>query len=875
MTKLSKNERAHQEWPRIITEIYFGLVLLTALTVIIKLILIPADSRNALFLGLSLSRMILIAIPLAMAIAAGWLEIKCATREGFSQRILSTILHPKWSSKILIFSNLFVLGGVASIFFYQFFSKGDYKDYVFRIYPLLLMVFAVGVITLGLFLALNISSIHGIFKNDSLMIKAAAWFLLIMACVVLFVMISGIGIIPDSVDWGEPGVPLLEIQILGVWAGCIAAVGINLIIKKIWKTRKVSEPSPVRILNDIVICLLIWGAAVILWTSLPIPTSTYFTPRIKPPTYQIYPYSDSSIYDSQAQAILNGESFASHKQLYRPIYAFILAGIHALVGQDYQSVVNIQTLLFGLIPVLIYLLGKQLHSRLAGLAAAAFMILREANAIQVTGLTTISSSKLLMTELPTTIGVCLIGLVSIIWLKSPGRRKIFSLILGGIFGIWCLVRFGTLLILLAVFFSALVIYWKQRKNWLLTMGLLLLGLGVAVIPMMTRDYLSSGIFGFSEPLFSGSGALAKRFDPQNGSAYTKENTENNIEYNNRMTKDTLAYSFTHVGEVAWFVSDHYLNNVIHTFQILPLRSTFYKDITEINNIKDLFWLQTNGRTSNGQYVLGLFYLIVLAIGLGAAWKKNKVVGIVPVLIAGSYILFNAAFRISGPRYILPVDWVGYFYFAIGLAQITFWGYQAYGCARQTLNSSLLCSYEVPTMDREEPLHRDQILMLASVIFIIGLASPLIERMVPSKYSNQNRDQLIQTIETSEDFVNSGISNQELENFIQQDGVLIERGVALYPRFYTPGTGLPGHAGPANEPKPYARLSFIFQDMNQYWSMERLGNPLMILPGNSDVIMVGCQMDSYVDVSMLMIDDGSGRIYFREEPVPMSCPSEPQ
>ena len=35
-------------------------------------------------------------------------------------------------------------------------------------------------------------------------------------------------------------------------------------------------------------------------------------------------------------------------------------------------------------------------------------------------------------------------------------------------------------------------------------------------------------------------------------------------------------------------------------------------------------------------------------------------------------MINALVRNSGGRYILPIDWVGIFYYSIGLGQLTLW-----------------------------------------------------------------------------------------------------------------------------------------------------------------------------------------------------------
>jgi len=62
-------------------------------------------------------------------------------------------------------------------------------------------------------------------------------------------------------------------------------------------------------------------------------------------------------------------------------------------------------------------------------------------------------------------------------------------------------------------------------------------------------------------------------------------------------------------------------------------------------------------------------LSLIAIGISAAWKKNKLAGLIPLIINIGYYLSNALGRTSGSRYVLPVDWTLYFYFLLGLAAL--------------------------------------------------------------------------------------------------------------------------------------------------------------------------------------------------------------
>ncbi|MBV5331812.1 hypothetical protein JZU69_05515, partial [bacterium] len=68
-------------------------------------------------------------------------------------------------------------------------------------------------------------------------------------------------------------------------------------------------------------------------------------------------------------------------------------------------------------------------------------------------------------------------------------------------------------------------------------------------------------------------------------------------------------------------------------------------------------------------VLVIFYLAIIAVGLGAAWRRTGWIGLLPLAVNLGYALANGIARFSSWRYNLPVDWVIYFYFAIGAMEI--------------------------------------------------------------------------------------------------------------------------------------------------------------------------------------------------------------
>ncbi len=207
--------------------------------------------------------------------------------------------------------------------------------------------------------------------------------LLIFSLLVVFTGLTGLGLRTDVVGWGTPGVPIIGIQVLLALAVLSAIWGLKeLLLSKFNQTNgRITWGIP-DWSADLVICILLWGVAVWLWGGQPLKP-TYFSPAPLPPNFEYYPNSDAVHYDLDAIKLLNGVGY--DPDAIRPLYVLFLALSHAVNGLDYQSVVPWQVMLYAMIPVLIFLLGKSLHHRFTGALAGSLLVLREYNAIALSG----------------------------------------------------------------------------------------------------------------------------------------------------------------------------------------------------------------------------------------------------------------------------------------------------------------------------------------------------------------------------------------------------------------------------------------------------------------------------------------------------------
>ena len=222
--------------------------------------------------------------------------------------------------------------------------------------------------------------------------------------------------------------PVLGFQILLAWT---LGLGFAMVCFIAGKTKVAGKV--VRFFStfglDLIICLALWIAAAALWSQSPMDRS-YFAPGPYPPNYVYYPYSDAEAHDLGAQYVLIGQGLNNNQYHDKPFYMLFLTVLHVLTGQNYLAVVQLQAIILALFPAILYLIGKLIHSRTAGILVGIFVILQQANSIAATIMIQVSHSRLMMTEFPTAFGIALLSLVLIYWIKHPQESSIAPMLAG-------------------------------------------------------------------------------------------------------------------------------------------------------------------------------------------------------------------------------------------------------------------------------------------------------------------------------------------------------------------------------------------------------------------------------------------------------------
>ncbi len=655
----SKVAFLEKAWP-----VYFLLCAVEGLVNLASLVRLPADPKNAFLLGYSASRLGIIFLLLFLSMAALWLALVSWRNTAWRARWLHPLSNREITYWAAIRLSLVILFGAwLFLVITQAYPKGAWLPIQERLAPVIFFfILASGqLIILLTLLRCGISTRWLATEQPLLMSSLVVW--AILAAGWIFVALTGFGIVSDTMGWGRRGVPLLSWQVALVWLLCLLFMVLNIRLKARLQNRKSSWW--IRHL-DWLVAVGLWACAAGIWMSQP----TYLYSQNYLPNHESYPSRDSAFYELVAQSILSGNGFLHNEVVPRPLYILSIAAFHLVVGNSYSGIILLQTLILAFFPVVLYLIGKAIHSRLAGIFIAFLGIFRELTAIQATRFGYVSNSKQIMSDFPTALAIAVLVLLLIRWLQDPARRKIYPLLVGGTLGAIILVRSQTALFGPFIVFFAWLVYKKNWKRWLFDGILVTLGVMIVISPWLWRSWKLTGALLFDRPRQVA--MISQRYTTtQQELDLPPAPGESDAAYTARLSQNIRSFAIQHPGLVLNFMTDHFTKNLIDSILVVPIQFNLddYRDnwlpVTP-------FWQDWGIKLNAGSGLLLILNLLLMGLGIAYAWRKMRWNGLSPLVIYLVYDLSNAVARNSGHRFILPVDWILYFYYGLGAVQLLFY-----------------------------------------------------------------------------------------------------------------------------------------------------------------------------------------------------------
>ncbi len=706
------------------------------------------------------------------------------------------------------------------------------------------------------------TTVRGHIKTLAAAAIALAVFLLVGA----FMGVTRLGLEPDQVAWGDPGVPLLGWQILLALA--ITLVGL-LVVRALWPLwKRVLGTSNRRL--DFIIFLILWVAAVWRWGVEPLRPS-YFSPVPQPPTYEFFPYSDAANYDYAAHSLLAGYGMGG--DVVRPFYSFFLAVAHAASGLGYDGALIWQIPLLALLPSLLFVIARVLHNRISGFFVGLLAILHNSNAIALAGVTNVSHAKMLMSDVPTALGIAAVTAIILLWLENPESRRAHPLVAGGILAIVMLVRVQILALLPVALLAIWIGSYRSRRIWSNT-ALLLAGFGCVLVPWLWRNWQLAGELVLSEASQASQiGLIGQRYsltvEKEKGKRMPGESDD---DYSARMVQSATGFVRQYPGETARFITAHFLHNQVATLLVLPssfptveylngmLSGTLLGKPPKLTTMwerccalrsyakSSTYWNAWDGQILSESILPILFSLLAIGVGIGTGWHKGWLAAALPLAMNLSYSLSNALVRNSGWRFNQPVDWTGYLFYGIGFIQLGQWGLAYFFPRAADPDSSWVPSKS--TREARVGGVWGKAFLAGLVFLLLSSALPISEKLIPERYGSLNIEEVLSGMEAKGLLAANGIDYQDIADFLSQPRAQALIGQALYPRFYLSGEGEPGSGWPSFMPRPYERLGFYMVGPQRRHVVLRIPSTPASFPHASDVLVVGCSADDYLDAFLV-------------------------
>jgi hypothetical protein len=875
---------------------YFFLAALEVLACLVYLLLIPADPKNQVIFGYSWTRLAILSGLFIFGLTFVCLLVKSWRDHAWNEAVFR-IAEDEFKQIVFLFGSIiiFVFGWIGS--FLPSYRVGQYEAYFIRLHPVIIWLTLLSGQTVIFFLVQR----YG-FRWNKFLVELKRWKTGLMATAILMglfclawvtLALNKFDFITDKIHWNETGVPILGLQSLAALLISIFVLVFGVKANEWIRRQKNRDFSSILKRVDIPIFFLIWAVAVIAWLKQPMQ-SGYFSPGPYPPNYEYYPFSDSADYDITAQYALIGQGLDNHvfdtnAYVDKPFFSAFLVFLHALAGNNFSSAIILQVIIFASFPAILYLLGKNLHSRAAGFLIASLAIFKEINSLAANRMLQVSNSKLILTEIPTAILLALFILFFTKWSNQNRKSSPILLIAGGILGLSTLMRYNPWLLVPLVLLIVLIAYWRQWKNWFNSSILICSIVLVSIIPWIGYSYVvqrtpyyflipfKGSIWKFRyEPFLKKAASPSPTKIPSTPTLPEGKSTPSNLDtipiaiQSGGSGQNGLDPLIRQAGVVFTFVRAHFLHNLVGSILILPT-SFSMDDLSHTIKAADSYWSPTwQGQLSDENGILLAINLLLIALGIAAATARYRLAGLIPFLVYLTYNLSTALARTSGGRYLVPVDWVVYFYFAIGIIQVCIWVAGLFG--RSEGETDLFAGSTDEPVSKAKGFHLKNGYVFLGVL-TISMSIALSGSFFPLRYTFSDRTSLIQNLEQNGFMVQAGLSSAQIETFLQNPDAQLVTGRALYPRYYAAGNGEPEKTTQYRGMN-YPRLAFTLIGPTGTDGVilpaSQKGSSIA-LPDSADVIVLGCNDSRDLQAAFVFVLGPTKLAYQRSPVAPLSCP----
>ncbi|MEO8357169.1 MAG: hypothetical protein ABI621_14760 [Chloroflexota bacterium] len=839
--------------------VYTAFVAFCSILIVAAMFRSPSEPGNAVFLGLSLLRLVFASGLLVVFVFFVMLFMKGIKDREWVDRTLETWFGGGRFSKATAWLAGIGLGLGWIGCFLPSYRAGLLGNHWNRIQPMMAFLLLVSIATLVVFLL-----VRSDLSRRSLKISSTfrlSFVLFFAGVIVLGLMLYTKYGVHDLEDfWYGAGVPLLASQLL---SSLLAGMIFLLVVGNRNSTRL-----------DLAIFILLYAVTAVAWADEPLQGSFLFIDR-RAPNQVFYPFADAAAFDVASQFGLIGQGIFIYNTPFfdRSIYLGFLVYLHTLFGQNYEILMIVQAALFAILSPLIYLIGRSLNMRAVGFASAVIATLRGINAIAASSMTDLVSPKMIMTDFPAAIGVALLVLFTCEWLKGPHRKWHYALWVGGAIGLTLMLRTNALVFLLLIPMYALFRIAPQWKTWLVSSVLILLSVIAITLPWELRN-LSRGGTMYSSIVVKIQDVIRSRYSvPEPDSMSPQEKVLSLVTFRQTQAISSL-YGDSYVAPdqpcnaVICFAPKHFLHNVVTSILILPV-SPMLDDVRHVIKESHPFWrADWDGNFTPLSLFLFMLNVFMIVLGISVAWKQRGLQGLVPLAVFTFYNLSNAFARTSGGRYIVPMDWVIPLYFMIGILFLL----------KETAGAADIKVAPLfdPENDEQGKTHVHesrspwlQTTLILTLLFGAGLLVPLSETLHSPRYAGFDTTQALRERETQ--MAEAGLELVQINEFLENPAAEILVGRTLYPRSYKLGQGEISFTFYPYTIMDFPRTGFFLIGPEGQNNILLPGGVPDYLPHAADALVIGCREQNYIDALMVIVLDEPGAVYTRSPMSELTCP----
>jgi hypothetical protein len=427
-----------------------------------------------------------------------------------------------------------------------------------------------------------------------------------------------------------------------------------------------------------------------------------------------------------------------------------------------------------------------------------------------------------------------------------------------------MIRTNALIFLPLIPLYALLRFLPRWKDWLLASSLIVLAVVAITLPWELRN-VSRGALPYSPIVTKIQQVLHMRYPSPAGTLFPTERTFTSIgAFQSTTALSSILYDdpVQACQTVTCFATKHFLHGVVTSVLMLPT-SPILDDLRHTVKESNPYWRQDwNGHFSLSALFFFALNIFFIALGIGVAWKRERLSGLTPLAIFMFYNLSNAFARTSGGRYIVPIDWILSLYFVMG---VLFFIKEIADFTNVRLNPL----FDAETQNGNTPLQRSSVTtteLILLVLFAAGSLVPLSEKLHPQRYANFNFSEALQ--QWKPQIGDAGLTVDQIEAFLKNSGAQMLIGRTLYPRSYKLGQG-EFYFSPYTIMQ-FPRTAFVLIGPNGADGVILPGGFPKYFPHTADALVIGCKETTYTDALAVIFLDGTGTVYVRSPMSELTC-----